>query len=326
MNKSPVKVAIEPLQSGYDSALHNAFSWIEALRGLRPNARVFIKPNLTFPTYRQGVMTNPECIEALVITLKSYTDHITVGEADSGGYNRFSMTEVFESIGLNAMARRYGFKVSNLSFLPSRVIAVPQAGRGVIVSLPAPVLDDTDLFITVPVPKVHANVGVSLSIKNQWGLIQEPKQRLALHCRFADVVHAVNRALPPTISIIDGRYGLTRNGPMRGDTVLLDWLLASDNLYVADMVCCRLMGIDCNRIAYLRRILSAEGLSPETPITYSNDPAQFITARPFYLRRNLTDWPGVIAFRSRIAAYIGYQSFLARPLHRCLYWFREPFY
>ncbi len=53
-------------------------------------SRVFIKPNLTFPTFKPGVITNPACLEQLIIALKDYTDDITVGEADGGGYNRFA--------------------------------------------------------------------------------------------------------------------------------------------------------------------------------------------------------------------------------------------
>lgn len=51
-------------------------------------------------------MTNAECVEALVVVLKDYIDQITVGEADAGGYNGSSISDVFGDVGLNSMANR----------------------------------------------------------------------------------------------------------------------------------------------------------------------------------------------------------------------------
>ena len=211
------------------------------------------------------------------------------------------------------------------TFVPTKVIQVP-GFRRILVPLPAPVLDDCDLFVTVPVPKVHANTVVSMSLKNQWGLIQEPRRRLKLHCDFAAVIHAITRALPPSISVIDGLYGLNRNGPMRGDAVRLNWLVASDDLYLADVLGCRLIGVNPRRIPYLMEILERQGIASDEPMDLNRDPEPFVVRPPFYLSRDWTDYPGVATFRSRLLAYLGYESSLAGPLHRCLYRFREPFY
>lgn len=320
------KAAIQRLDPGYPSAIREGLEWIGFGRIVSRDTRVFVKPNLTYPTFRPGVMTNPECLEALIVVLKDYTDRITVGEADTGGYNRFSMTEVFEEIGLEAMAKRYGFRLVNMSHLPSRTISFRRGARTVSMSLPAPVLDETDVFITVPVPKVHTNTIVSLSIKNQWGVIQEPRQRLRLHRDFARAVYEVNKALPPSISIVDGKFGLDRNGPLRGDVVALNWLLVSEDVYLADYLCCRLMGVDPRGVPHLRYIFAQEKITGEDQLEMNRDPRPFVTKVPFRLKRDWTDYPGVATFHSRICAYLGYESVLAMPLHWLLYRFREPFY
>jgi hypothetical protein len=162
-------------------------------------------------------MTTPACVEALVLALLDYTPHVIVGEADSGGYNPFSMDEVFRSTGLDEIARRTGARLVNLTNQPSRDLRFEERGRELAVPLPVLLLDEVDHVLTVPVPKVHANTGVSMSIKNQWGCIQAPSMRLRLHPYFARVIYEVNRALRVAGSVIDGRYGLNRNGPMRGD-------------------------------------------------------------------------------------------------------------
>lgn len=61
-------------------------------------------------------------------------------------------------------------------------------------------------------------------------------------------------------------------------------------------------------------------------IALNNDYSRFASQNPFYPKRAWTDYPGLIAFNSRIVAYLGYHSPLSGMLHKLLYLFREPFY
>lgn len=324
MNQS--RVILESITAGYDGPLRNAFHSFSNSVRIGSTDRVRIKPNLTFPTYRHGVMTNPEALESLIRALKQRTDHVAICESDSGGYNRFCMTEVFERTGIASMAKRYGVRTVNLSHESSRPIEVTVRDKRLVVPLPTMLLDETDLFITMPVPKIHMNTGVSISMKNQWGVIQEPSLRLKLHPYFNEVIYAVNKALPRTISIVDGTYGLDRSGPLAGDAVPLNWLLMSDNIFAADFVSCSLMGIDPFSIPHLRYALNRERIAGWSDIEMNCDPAPFVSKRPFHLERKWTDYPGVLAFNSSLLAYIGYASPLSSMLHWILYRFREPFY
>jgi 4-aminobutyrate aminotransferase-like enzyme len=49
-----------------------------------------------------------EAIEAAILAIKDYTPHITIGDSDSGGYNRFSMDEVYRETGILDFAKKYG--------------------------------------------------------------------------------------------------------------------------------------------------------------------------------------------------------------------------
>lgn len=320
-------VFLERLDEGYEPMIRCGLELFrERGAGFRSNDRIAIKPNLTFPSFRKGVMTNPEAVEALIRILKDYTDHITICESDSGGYNRFSMDEVFEVTGIKRIAERYGVRIVNLSHEPSRSIPVRSGMRALAVPLPVLLLDEIDVLITMPVPKIHMNTGVSLSLKNQWGTIQDPRRRLQLHPYFTEVIYAINKSMKRTISIIDGKFGLTRSGPMKGDVVELNWLLMSDNVFAADLVATHLMGIDVADVPHLRYAMKQEGLDNVDQVEISAKLERFRTERPFYLERVWTDYPGFLAFHSRVLAYLGYESPLAGILHRLLYLFREPFY
>lgn len=311
--------------AGYLGIVRQGLRYIDFGRLVSPDARVFIKPNLTFPTYRPGVMTSLPAIEAAIQAIREYTPHIYMGDADSGGYNRFSMDQVYRETGMHAMAERYGVQVVNLSRLDRTVITFEARGRRFSLGLPRLLTDDIDLLVTMPVPKVHANTGVSLTFKNQWGCIPEPDDRLRLHPYLDQAVLEVSRAVKARVAIVDGTFGLNRNGPMRGDPVALDWMLVADSLGAGARVACALMQVPLDRIRHLR-YAQAHGLIPALDaISLSQDLRPFLGEK-FVLRRKWTDIPGLLAFRSPFLAYLGYFSPLAGLLHRLLYLFREPFY
>lgn len=326
MSEAKHRVFLNRLGGDYLAVIRQGLQWIQFGSRVKPGDRVFLKPNLTFPDFRQGVMTNPECVEAAVVAVKDYTDRVTVVESDSGGYNPFSIDEVFEKTGIKALEGKYGVRVVNLASLPRRTETIRYKGQELSVPLSTLQLDESDLLVTIPVPKIHMNAGVSVSVKNQWGCIVEPTARLKLHPYFEKVIYEVNRAVKASVSIVDGRYGLNRSGPMRGDVVPLDWLMVADNIFAADVAACHLMQVDPLGIYYLRYLRDKEGVLPELDaIQFSQDYRTFLR-EAFYLKRAWTDQPGFLAFRSRSISYLAYFSPLADILHKILYLFREPFY
>src|SRR3989304_9376691 len=106
--------------SDYLSLIQDGLEFIGFNDLVSATSRVFIKPNLTFPEYRPGVMTNPNAIEAVVEAVSDYTSYITIGDSDSGGYNRFSMDRVYKDTGIYKLSEKYSIKVVNLSNLEKR--------------------------------------------------------------------------------------------------------------------------------------------------------------------------------------------------------------
>lgn len=325
MNASP-SVYIENLDKGYQHCIQEGFDWVDLKSKIKWGDTVFIKPNLTFPHFRQGVMTNPDCVESIVIALKDYTNNIIVGESDSGGYNRFSISEVFEKTGIDSFKEKYGVRVVNLSDFPYRSIKFNYKFREVELPLPTMLLDEVDFFITAPVPKIHMYTYMSSSVKNQWGCIPVPAMRLRLHPLLEKVVYEINKNIRTSLSVVDGKYGLNRSGPMRGDVVELDWLMVADNIYAADVTCCHLMQLNPLSVYYLRHLKYREHVLPDIcDIRFNQDYQKFVKDQ-FYLQRTWYDSLSYAAFRSSFLTYWTHYSPLADFLHKLLYLFREPFY
>ncbi len=319
------KAFIDDLSSSsYLDRIRQGLEFIDFGKLVGSDSRVFLKPNLTFPTYRPGVMTSPAAVEAAVMALKDYTPHVHVGDSDSGGYYPFSMEKVYRDIGMYEMGDRCGVEITHLSELPRKTVEI---GRGAPLELELPGLltDDIDLLVTLPVPKVHMYTGVSLTFKNQWGCIPEPKDRLRLHPQLPRVLYEVNKAVRAKVAIVDGAWGLTVSGPLRGDPVPLDWLLVTDDLGAGARICCELMQIPISKVPHLRYVEKAGDLPPLADIV-TNTAIEPYKRERFRLRRRWTDYPGLLAFRSHAIAHLAYFSPLATFLHKVLYLFREPFY
>lgn len=289
------------------------------------DSKVFIKANLTFPEYRRGVMTSIPAVEAAILAIREYTPNIYIGDSDSGGYNPFSMRTVYENTGLRAFAEKYNVHVVNLSDGPRKPIHFHYGGRSFDLNLPVLLTDDVDMTITMPVPKIHMNTGVSLGFKNQWGCIPEPQDRLKLHPFLHHVLVEVNRAIKTTVVIMDGKYGLNVSGPMKGEVVELNWVLVTNALGVSERLATALMGIEMEKIRHLRYAKS-QGMIPDMKDIQLNQPYEPFVRQRFYLKRKWTDWPGYLAFNNPFLAWLAYFSPLSDLLHKILYLFREPFY
>jgi uncharacterized protein (DUF362 family) len=270
-------------------------------------------------------MTSFACLEAATKCLRQRGYKVIIGEAESGGYNPFSMDAVFEKMGMRRLAQETGSRLVNISYTEPEVLKIKVGRRKLSIPMPKLLLHEIDAFLSLPVPKMHMNTRVSMSIKNQWGCIQDPAERLKLHPFFAEVIFEVNRRLPQAHSIIDGRYGLNRTGPMRGEAVALNWLLVSNDLVAADRVGCRIMGIDERAVPYLQYFRRQGWWTAFSEIALNQDWESFQSV-PFHLRRAWTDLPGLLCFHNSFLAWLGYRSPLAGLAHRLLYLFREPFY
>jgi len=284
-------------------------------------ARVFVKPNLTWRAHLPGVTTTPVFIEACVQALKDRTDRVIIGESD-GGYHGFRAEEAFKSHGLYGLASRYNVDIVNLTRLEAEGVTGVIGGKEVSVDLPKLLLHDTDVLLTLPVPKIHAITRVSLAFKNQWGCIPSP-MRLHHHSEFARKIILINRVLRTRIALFDGTHMLNRTGPMIGDPVNTNLILASDDPGAGSLACCHVMGVD-PWSAPQHRMARREGLMPQNldAIEFSQPLDPFCQYR-FYLKRNFVNWVAAAAFKSAPLTRLLYDSSVADLCHRLLYSMRK---
>ena len=112
-----------------------------------------------------------------------------------------------------------------------------------------------DLVVSMPKMKTHHWAGATLSMKNFFGLVPGavygwPKNTLH-QFGIARSIIELNRVFSKTFAIVDGIVGMEGNGPIQGTPKPAGVLVMGADLRAVDATCCRLMGIDPARIAYI---------------------------------------------------------------------------
>lgn len=117
-------------------------------------------------------------------------------------------------------------------------------------------LKTVDWIVSVAKMKTHHWAGVTLSMKNLFGVMPGsvygwPKNILHLGDIQRSIVD-INATLTPHFAIVDGITGMQGDGPIMGDPIQAGVLVMGRNLPAVDATCCRIMGIDPQRVDYLR--------------------------------------------------------------------------
>ena len=114
-----------------------------------------------------------------------------------------------------------------------------------------------DLIVSLAKMKTHHWAGVTLSMKNLFGLVPGsiygwPKNKLH-YIGIPESVVALNRFFRNTFAIVDGIVGMEGNGPIQGTPKPASVLVMGRDVVAVDATCCRIMGVDPEKVEYLRQ-------------------------------------------------------------------------
>jgi len=317
IGNSAQKVVLLEQNGDLDAVVRRAMTDCGLLDNLSDSSRVSLKPNLTYPYHKRGVTTSPAVVEATVRILRDYTKNIAIVECD-GGYGAWKVETAFEGHGLFQIGRKYGIEVASLHDGPRESISFHGRGQDHEMPLPVRLLHETDLFITMPVPKIHCMTGLTLAHKNQWGCIPDD-MRMRRHYVFNDAIVAINRALNPRV-LADGTYFLDNNGPMDGDPVRMNLIIAATDAGSFDHYVAELMGWSWRRVPHLRRAVELGSMPSRLEEIDFNVAPSSVRTRVFKLKRTLRNYLALSAFVSRFITWFGYEFWFGRVvLHKILY-------
>ena len=231
---------------------------VEGIRlcGVNVSGRsVLLKPNLVEFDPQGVINTNPAVVAAAIEAFKRL-DARKVTVAEGPGHRRDN-EYLLRASGLQTILDQHRTRYVDLNIddvsarsLPSRFTSLER------LYLPNTLLE-ADLVVSMPKLKTHHWAGVTLSMKNMFGVIPGsiygwPKN--VLHWAGIDEsIVDINAALAmPRFAIVDGIVGMEGNGPIQGTPKRAGVLIFGEDPVAVDATAARLMRIDPAKVKHLR--------------------------------------------------------------------------
>jgi len=199
----------------------------------------------------QGMYTHPSVVHTLV-TLLEEMDPAEILVGDNPGVALYGRNrDAFVGTGLLEASKGHycniGKEARPVPFNPEFIKTV----------FPSRAILDADVYISVPKFKTHSRGGVSIGLKNNYGILPGG-QKSNLHHRvprpidFGRMLMEVYRVRPPDLIIVDAILGAQGIGPYSADLVYMGLIMASDNGVALDATAARMMGYDPAEVPIIR--------------------------------------------------------------------------
>jgi uncharacterized protein (DUF362 family) len=215
---------------------------------------VLLKPNLVEFDPHGVINTHPALIAATIEAMRSLgAREVIVGE---GSGHRRDNEYLLDASGLAYALKDTGARFVDLNHDAVRRVPLRSSYTRLPELYLSRTLLDADLLVSMPKLKTHHWAGVTLSMKNLFGIIPGalygwPKN--VLH--WNGIPHSIldiNAALViPRFNIVDGIVGMEGDGPIRGEAKQSGVLVFGGDCVAVDATAARLMSIEPDRIAYL---------------------------------------------------------------------------
>jgi uncharacterized protein (DUF362 family) len=216
--------------------------------------RIVLKPNLVEFDPKGVINTNPAVIEAAIDSFRTLGAREVI-VAEGPGHRRDN-EYLLSASGIYQVMREHRVRYVDLNSDDVR----PTLLRSSFTNLKQLYLPETlynaDILVSMPKLKTHHWAGVTLSLKNMFGVVPGsiygwPKNLLhwqGIHNSILDI----NSSLPiRQFAIVDGIVGMEGNGPLQGQAKASGVLIFGHDLVAVDATASRLMKIEPEKIQYL---------------------------------------------------------------------------
>jgi uncharacterized protein (DUF362 family) len=216
--------------------------------------RIVLKPNLVEFDPKGVINTHPAVIEAAIASFRSLGAREVV-VAEGPGHRRDN-EYLLTASGIYDVINEHRVRYVDLNTDDVRRTKLRSSFTNLSELYLPETLFNADLLVSMPKLKTHHWAGVTLSLKNMFGVVPGsvygwPKNALhwaGIHRSILDI----NSSLPiPQFAIVDGIVGMEGNGPLQGQAKQSGVLILGDDLVAVDATAARLMKIEPRKIDYL---------------------------------------------------------------------------
>ncbi|HXV49763.1 MAG TPA: DUF362 domain-containing protein [Candidatus Binatia bacterium] len=216
--------------------------------------RVVLKPNLVEFDPNGVINTHPAVVEAALDAFKALGAREVI-VAEGPGHRRDN-EYLLSASGLYDVIKEHHARYVDLNNDDVRSTELKSTYTNLKQLYLPETLYRADLLVSMPKLKTHHWAGVTLSLKNMFGVIPGsvygwPKNALHWAGINGSIVD-INSSLPlPRFAIVDGIVGMEGNGPLQGQAKKSGVLLFGSDLVAVDASAARLMKIEPSKVKYL---------------------------------------------------------------------------
>jgi uncharacterized protein (DUF362 family)/Pyruvate/2-oxoacid:ferredoxin oxidoreductase delta subunit len=216
--------------------------------------RVLLKPNLVFGRAPEAaVNTHPAVVRAVGELVRDCGGTILLGDSPGVGTAR----KAARACGIEAAVEELGGSI--VEFTVGEDATDDAAGSVALGTREmARELAEADLLLNLPKFKTHVLAGLTLAVKNCFGLVVGPR-KFQWHYRaghdqdlFARMLVDVCRRAAPGLNILDAVVGMEGEGPTSGTPRPMGFLAAAADPFAMDAVCARIAGLAPADLSTLR--------------------------------------------------------------------------
>ncbi len=253
------EVVLADTGKGLGWAIQEAFGRLGGGKALLKASRdVYLKVNMV--DCKKDCYTDPQVVKETILYFMNNgaRDVYVIENCTQGNFTRL----VFEATGLKKICRETGAVPIYLD--ETGVVPVFLETLGSFIDISDIVYErllrnkEENLYVSIPKLKTHSMTQVTLSIKNQFGLVHQ-KSRIAdhnfkLHMKIANIYKIIR----PDIVLIDAQYA-TNYGHYVAEKnkdkciVPMNLMIAGKDPLAVDVVGAKLMGLDVDDIEHLKR-------------------------------------------------------------------------
>jgi len=228
---------------------------------VKKGSRVLLKPNLLYgKSPENAITTHPSIVRGMIQIVREAGGVPSIGDSPSVG----SLMKTAEKAGIKAVADE--MKCPLVEF--DKPVLLSKGTVFKQLEIERAVLE-ADVIINLPKWKTHAQMLLTLGVKNLFGCIpgtRKPMWHLkAGHDRkvFAQILFDIYKVIQPSLTVLDGIVGMEGNGPNSGRPIPIGLILASGNSLSLDQIVCDLLGIS-RKSLLTNRVAIEQGLGKET--------------------------------------------------------------
>ncbi|MBN1459656.1 MAG: DUF362 domain-containing protein [Armatimonadetes bacterium] len=236
---------------GVLTAVSEAISRVCDLGDLVRGRTVLLKPNVFAPR-PAPTTTDPRVVVAVgELCREAGATRIIVAEGRSISTAKYrkganSTRQCFEAVGMAAAVEAAGFEVVYLEEDEFMEVELPEAQVLRTAHVPRTILE-ADVFINLPVMKIHSLTLVTLAIKNLHGIVSD-YDKLYQHCyrdfALAKKLTDLLRIRRVDLNVMDALVGQEADHAADGRAVEMGLILASRDAVALDAVAGAAMGLD----------------------------------------------------------------------------------